>query len=94
MPGWALIRMENCWRLPRGRFDVLVTLDKSIEYQNNFATKRISVLIVRSPSAQLKDILPLVPQIVAALKVIEPGQIVYVGYGTTFDSAERNLSPR
>ena len=60
-------------------FDVLLTLDKNLPYQQNLDTKRIAVLIVRARSNRIQDLLPIVPECLAALATIEPRQVVRVG---------------
>jgi len=48
-------------------FDVLVTIDKSIPYQQNLAGPKIAVLVIRSASNDLGDIEPHVAEALAAL---------------------------
>jgi predicted nuclease of predicted toxin-antitoxin system len=60
-------------------FDVFVTIDKNIRYQQNIASRKIAVLIIRPASNDLDDIRPHVPHALAALRTIKPGQIVEVG---------------
>ncbi|HEV3318031.1 MAG TPA: DUF5615 family PIN-like protein [Candidatus Angelobacter sp.] len=66
--------------LAENRFDVLVTLDKSIRYQQNLTGRKIAVLIIGAKSNDIDDILPHLPACVAALRSIQPGQIVRVGW--------------
>jgi len=44
-------------------FDVLLTLDKNLPYQQNLDTKRIAMLIVRARSNRIQDLLPVVPNV-------------------------------
>jgi predicted nuclease of predicted toxin-antitoxin system len=60
-------------------FDVFVTIDKNIRYQQNIASLKIAVLIIRPASNDLDDIRPHVPHALSALKTIKPGQIAEVG---------------
>ncbi len=60
-------------------FDVLVTIDKNIRHQQNVAGRKIAVLIIRSASNDLGDIQPHVPEALAALRSLRPGQVVEVG---------------
>lgn len=60
-------------------FDVLVTIDRNIPFQENLAGKRIAILIIRAASSDLDDIRPHVPEAIAALKFIKPQQVVEVG---------------
>ena len=61
------------------RFEVLITIDKSIRHQQNLAGRNIAVLILRAPSNDISDIGPLLPEALAALQVIKPGQFAEVG---------------
>ena len=81
--GWAGKKNGKLLSLAEPLFDVLLTLDKSIPYQRSKAG-RMAVLIVRTPSNRIQDLLPVIPECLAALKRIQPGQVVRVG----------NLPPR
>ena len=48
-------------------FDLLLTLDKNLPYQQDLTTKRIAVLIVRARSNRIQDLLPILPECLAAL---------------------------
>ena len=65
--------------LAEKKFNVLITIDKNIRYQQNIAGRNIAILIIRAASNDLDDIRPHVPQALAALRSIKPGQIVEVG---------------
>ena len=65
--------------LAEKQFNVLITIDKNIRYQQNIAGRNIAILIIRAASNDLDDIRPHVPQALAALRSIKPGQIVEVG---------------
>lgn len=59
--------------------DVFVTIDKNIRYQQNIASRKIAVLIIRPASNDLEDIRPYIPGALDSLQSIKPGQIVEVG---------------
>lgn len=65
--------------LAENRFDVLITIDKNIRHQQNIAGRNIAILIIRASSNDLGDIQPHIPEALAALQSIKPGQIVEVG---------------
>jgi hypothetical protein len=60
-------------------FDVLLTLDKNIPYQQDLKSGRLAIMIVRAPSNRIQDLLPVIPECLAALENIKPGQVVGVG---------------
>jgi len=66
--------------LAEGRFDVLVTLDKSIQFQQNLTGRKIAILLIGARSNDMDDILPHIPACLAALQSIQPGQVVRVGW--------------
>src|SRR5205807_4396502 len=65
--------------LAEGNYDVLITIDKNIRYQQNMADRRIAILIIRAPSNDVSDIEPRIPEALNALQSIQPGQVVEIG---------------
>jgi predicted nuclease of predicted toxin-antitoxin system len=56
-------------------FEVLLTMDKGIEYEQNVKGRRIAVVLLRAKSNRLADLLPHVPACHALLLSIQPGQL-------------------
>ena len=77
--GWSGKKNGELLGLADPQFDVLLTLDKNLPYQQNLATKQIAVLIVRARSNRMQDLLPVIPECLAALESIQPRQVVRVG---------------
>ena len=65
--------------LAEGNFDVLITIDKNIRYQQNMRNRNIAILVIRASSSDISDIEPHIPDALAILNSIQPGQIVEVG---------------
>ena len=61
------------------KFDVLLTVDRGFEYEQNLAGRKIAILIVSAESNRLKHVLPLVPKILVALGSIQSGQVIRIG---------------
>ena len=59
-------------------FDVFLSVDQGIEYQQNLAARKIAIVIFRARSNRLKDLLPLVPACLASIQSMQPGQIVRI----------------
>lgn len=59
-------------------FDVLVTLDTSIEHQQNLRRYDLALLVLRGRSDRLEDLVSLMPRVNALLPDLEPGQVVEV----------------
>lgn len=60
-------------------FDVLLTVDKGIEYEQNLAGRKIAIIILRSKSNRLADLVPLAPECLVRLSAIKSGEIVRIG---------------
>lgn len=59
-------------------YDVFLTTDQGIPPQQNFAQCKISILVIRSRTNQIEDLLPVVGAILAKLAEIQPGQITFM----------------
>lgn len=60
-------------------FDVLLTVDKGIEYEQDLAGRKIAIIILHSRSNRLADLLPLAPGCLVCLSGIKSGEIVRIG---------------
>jgi hypothetical protein len=57
---------------------VFLTVDQGIEYQQNLTAGKIAIIIFRTKSNRLKDLLPHFPACLAHIESIRPGQIVRI----------------
>jgi predicted nuclease of predicted toxin-antitoxin system len=60
-------------------YEVLLTVDQGIPYQQNLAGRKLSIIPIRSRTNQLEDLLPLLEAILMALETMPPGRIVPIG---------------
>lgn len=61
-----------------GQFDVFITIDQNLTYQQNLEGAAIGVITLVAPSNRLTDLLPLVPKMKIVLNTIEPGNVVRI----------------
>jgi hypothetical protein len=59
-------------------FQVFITLDQGIEYEQNLTRRSIAVILIRAKSSRLVDLIPHAAEILATLQFIEPGQLIQV----------------
>ncbi len=64
--------------LAAGEFDVLLTADKGMEFQQNPVTLPVAILVVRAKTNRMDDLLLAVPAILKALEVLEPRTLTRV----------------
>jgi len=79
---WAGKKNGQLLSLAETIFDVLVTLDTNLFYQQNLAGRKIAIVVLESSSNRLEHLRELFPDCVLALEKIQPGQIVRVGRST------------
>ena len=70
--GWASIKNGKLLALAAGDFDVPLTADKGMEYQQNLTTLPIAILIVLARSNRIDDLACAIPAILAALAELAP----------------------
>ncbi|OGV71522.1 MAG: hypothetical protein A3K18_22495 [Lentisphaerae bacterium RIFOXYA12_64_32] len=78
VPGIGCAGLQNgdLLRAACNGFDVFLTLDQNLQYQQNLAHFPIAILVVCAPSSRYEDILPFVPGILSALDTIKSGDLV------------------
>ena len=62
-----------------GRFDVFVTVDKSLRFQQNLKAITFSIVVLRAPGNRLEDLAPLSGATLAVMQTIRVGMVVEVG---------------
>ncbi len=74
--GWGGIKNGPLLRLAAVEFDVLLTIDRGIEYQQNLTGIELCLIVLAAVSNDIDDLLPLVPAINAALPEAAPGLVI------------------
>ena len=59
-------------------WEIFVTMDKGLQYEQNLAGRNIAILLLRAKSNRLADLLPLVPDLLKALKLARNGEIIRI----------------
>lgn len=77
--GWAGLKNGALFKVATEEFDVLLTGDKNIQYQQNLATLPIPIVVLVAVSNRIEALRPLIPQVKALLATVQPGQVVRVG---------------
>jgi hypothetical protein len=78
--GWAGKKNGELLALAeKSGFHVFLTLDRGIEYQQNLKPRNIAVLLIRTKSNRLVDLLLHVPEILRVIDTLQLGQLVRLG---------------
>jgi hypothetical protein len=89
--GWASKRNGELLALADGQFDVFLTVDRNLSFQNDVNRSTVAVVVLHAKGNRLLDLRPLVPELLSVLSAVVPGQVVPVGPIAGPD--RRRLSP-
>ena len=56
-------------------FDVLLTMDRSLQFQQDLRSRRFAVVILAARSNRLSDLLPLTPELLRQLPFLRWGEV-------------------
>ena len=62
-------------RAAEAGFEVFLTADQSLEFQQNLVRSSLRVIVLVAPSNALEDLLPLVPSVLRSIPDTRPGQV-------------------
>lgn len=74
--GWAGVKNGALLKKVEPLFDVFITTDKNLCYQQNLSVSKLAFIVL--PTNQVPVIAKLIPEIEAVLKTIQPGDIVEI----------------
>ena len=77
--GWAGIKNGVLLERAATSFDVFITMDGNIAFQQNYAKLPLILIALHARSNRLADTAPLMPQVLAVLPTLRPGTLTGVG---------------
>ena len=77
--GWAGIKNGELLTLAEKEFEVFITVDRNLSFQQNLATFNIAVLVLHATSNRLADLRPLAPKILSMLPTLSKGKAEHIG---------------
>ena len=76
--GWSGLKNGKLLREAQVHFDVMVTVDSNLSFQQHLVSFKIAVIVLRARSNRLQDLEPLVPKLLQALESAQPGKVVFI----------------
>lgn len=76
--GWTAIKNGELLALASEQFDVFVTVDRNLSFQQNFGALPIAVIVLQAKSNRLSDLKRLVRALSAAIGSAERGSLQHV----------------
>ena len=77
--GWAGIKNGALLTLAENEFDVFITVDRNLSFQQNLPEFNIAVLVLHATPNRLADLKPLAPKILTTLPTLAKGDAQHIG---------------
>lgn len=77
--GWTTIQNGALLALASQHFDVFVTLDRNVSFQQNLASFSIAVVVLNARTSRLADLRQLIPNLLLAIESAQSGVAKFVG---------------
>jgi predicted nuclease of predicted toxin-antitoxin system len=79
--GWDGVRNGRLLTLAQSQFDVFITGDRNLSFQQNLSRFSIAVIVLQAESVRLVHLRPLMAEVQFLLPILKKGQLVTVGAG-------------
>jgi predicted nuclease of predicted toxin-antitoxin system len=77
--GWSGLENGDLLHAAVGQFDVFLTADQNLEYQQNLGELPLAVVVLVAFNNKLETIRPLLPELLERLVDLEPCSLVKIG---------------
>ncbi|GJL63605.1 MAG: hypothetical protein NPIRA04_22590 [Nitrospirales bacterium] len=77
--GWATIKNGELLALASEEFDVFVTVDRNLSFQQNLSSFRVAVIVLCAPSNRLSNLKMLVPELLEKITSAKSGETTWIG---------------
>jgi hypothetical protein len=76
--GWESVKNGEMLTLAAEHFDVFVTVDRNLSFQQHLTSFPIAVVVLHAKTNRLADLLRLVPVLLSALESAQPGTATHL----------------
>lgn len=77
--GWTAIQNGELLALAAQEFDVFVTVDRNLSFQQNVVAFSIAIVVLEAKTNRLADLRPLVPRLLSAIETVPPRSVQMIG---------------
>lgn len=77
--GWSTIKNGELLALAAKQFQVFVTVDRNLSFQQDLPTFDIAVIVLRARSNRLADLQFFVPELLATIPMAKRGIATFIG---------------
>jgi uncharacterized protein DUF5615 len=76
--GWTTLENGELLALASAQFDVFVTVDRNLSFQQDLVSFSIAVVVLRARTNRLADLRPLAPSLLSAIETTRPGAVTFI----------------
>lgn len=76
--GWAGKKDIELIRLAEDEFDVFITIDSNLIFQQNLKQSGLCLVILCAVNSRYETLQPLIPQLQAAIEIAKPGDVIQI----------------
>lgn len=76
--GWGGLTNGALLRKAEPEFDVFITGDRNLIFQQQIGNLDIAVLVLQAESTQLRHTIPLMARVLDVLSTIKPGEVIQI----------------
>jgi len=76
--GWAGTKNGALVRLAETAFEVFITADQNVEYQQNLRSLVLGMIVLVAANNRLETLQPLMPNVMLVLTTIQPGDLTHI----------------
>lgn len=77
--GWGGLKNGKLLSVASNSFDVLVTMDSNLQYQQQIGLLDLAIVVIRARSNQRHIVEPMMPKVNEAIRNAESGSVIVVG---------------
>ena len=77
--GWAKIKNGKLLSRAAENFDVFVTVDRNLSFQQDLGSLSIADIVLQARTNRLAELRPLIPGLMAAIESAKPGIPKFIG---------------
>jgi predicted nuclease of predicted toxin-antitoxin system len=77
--GWRGVSNGELLKLAQTEFDVFVTVDRNLSFQQNLPRFGIAVILISAKSNRIDDLVALVPALLSSIPGARAGDVTHVG---------------
>jgi hypothetical protein len=77
--GWSGLRNGELLTRSAGEFDVFLTADQNLQYQQNLRTLPVSIVVLVGKSNRIQDLRPLIPKLLKSLGSLPVRTLLRIG---------------